>query len=125
MMIFRSVLAVAAGYLMAAFTAGAIGSMLFSAEAMPPLVLRLLPGFAFLIVGGLAAGFLAAAIAGRAPRGHAAVVAVLATLAAILTLTDQSAPEPVWFLLLGTLFEAPAVLLGGVLTVRSSSRRAK
>ena len=120
MKILRSVLAVVAGYLMAAFAAGAIGAMLFSAEATPPLVLRLLPGLFFLIVGGLAAGFLAAAIAGWAPLEHAAVVAALATVAGLMALADQSAPEPGWFLLLGTALEAPAVLLGGVLTSRRS-----
>ncbi len=120
MKIWKSVLAVVAGYLMAAFTAGAIGAMLFSAEVTPPLVLRLLPGLLLLIVGGLAAGFLAAAIAGWAPLGHAAVVAALATVAGLMALADQSAPEPGWFLLLGTALEAPAVLLGGVLTSRRS-----
>jgi hypothetical protein len=120
MKILRSVLAVVAGYLMAAFAAGAIGAMLFSAEATPPLVLRLLPGLFFLVVGGLAAGFLAAAIAGWAPLGHAAVVAALAAVAGLMALADQSAPEPGWFLLLGTVLEAPAVLLGGVLTSRRS-----
>jgi hypothetical protein len=120
MKIWRSVLAVLTGYLMAAFTAGAIGAMLFSAEAIPPLLLRLLPGLFFLIVGGLAAGFLAAAIAGWAPLGHAAVVAVLATVAGLMALADQSAPEPGWFLLLGTVLEVPAVLVGGVLTSRKS-----
>lgn len=109
-------LAVLVGYLMAAFTAGAIGAMLFSAEATPPLVLRLLPGLFFLIVGGLAAGFLAAAIAGWAPLEHAVAVAALATVAGLMALADQSAPEPGWFLLLGTALEAPAVLLGGVIT---------
>jgi hypothetical protein len=116
----RSVLAVLVGYLMAAFTAGAIGAMLFSTEAELPLVLRLLPGFLFLIVGGLAAGFLAAAIAGWAPLGHAAVVAALATIAGLMALAELDAPEPGWFLLLGTALEAPAVLVGGVVTARSS-----
>lgn len=120
MKILRSVLAVVAGYLMAAFTAGAIGAMLFSAEATSPLVLRLLPGLFFLIVGGLAAGFLAAAIAGWAPLGHAAVVAALAMVAGLMALADQNAPEPGWFLLLGTALEAPAVLAGGALTASRS-----
>lgn len=120
MKILRSVLAVLTGYLVAAFTAGSIGAMLFSAEVIPPLVLRLLPGLFFLIVGGLAAGFLAAAIAGWAPLGHAAVVAVLATMAGLMALAEHSAPEPGWFLLLGTILEAPAVLVGGALTSRRS-----
>ena len=124
MKILRSVLAVVAGYLMAAFTAGAIGAMLFSAEATSPLVLRLLPGLFFLIVGGLAAGFLAAAIAGWAALGHAAVVAALAMVAGLMALADQNAPEPGWFLLLGTALEAPAVLAGGALT-SSRSRPAE
>jgi hypothetical protein len=120
MRILRSVLAVLVGYLMAAFSAGAIGAMLFSAEAVPPLVLRLLPGLFLLIVGGLAAGFLAAAIAGWAPLGHAAIVGALATLAGLMALADVSVPEPGWFLLLGTALEVPAVLVGGVLTSRTS-----
>ena len=119
MRILRSVLAILVGYLMAAFSAGAIGAMLFSEEAIPPLLLRLLPGLFFLIVGGLAAGFLAAAIAGWAPLGHAAIVAVLATVAGLMALAEVRAPEPGWFLLLGTALEAPAVLAGGALTARS------
>lgn len=120
MRILRSVLAVLAGYLMAAFTAGTVGAMLFSTEAMPPLMLRLLPGLLFLIVGGLAAGYLAGAIARWAPLGHAVVVAALAAVAAVMAVADLSTPEPGWFLLLGTALEAPAVLLGGVLTSRGS-----
>ena len=116
----RSVLGVFAGYLLAGFTAPTIGSLVFSAAATTPLVLRLLPGFAFLIVGGLAAGYLAAAIAGWAPLGHAAFVAVLTIVAGLMALAEQAAPEPVWFLVLGTLMEALAVLIGGVLASRVS-----
>lgn len=120
MRILRSVLAVLVGYLMAAFSAGAIGAMLFSAEVLPPLLLRLLPGLFFLVVGGLAAGFLAAAIAGWAPLGHAAIVAALAAVAGLIALADVRAPEPGWFLLVGTALEVPAVLVGGVLTSRTN-----
>lgn len=116
MKIVRSLLALVVGYSTAALTAGTVGAILFSAEASSPLLWRLFPGLVFLVFGGLAAGYLVAAIAGRAPLGHAAVVAGITAVAGIVTLIDPIAPEPNWFLLLGTALEVAAVLVGAYLT---------
>ena len=123
MTMLRSIGAVVAGYLVVG-----ISSVLFfrlsgrDPHAPAPaafMIVSAIYGFLFSIL----AGYLAARIAGRLELLHAAVLACLAALIALLSLFADLGRGAVWSEIVVLLFMAPAVMLGGMIGLKKRDDR--
>jgi MFS family permease len=71
-------------------------------------------GLVVLVVAAVAAGFLAAVVAGRRPLSHAAVVAGLAVLIGLGRYATLARSEPDWYTIASAFIGAVCVLLGSL-----------
>ena len=126
----RSLLAVVAGYVVmvvGVIAMTAVAGKLF-AGAVPAegssttgyLILNLLYGFAFALLGGYVAGV----IARRGPVLHAIAVAVVMVIMAFIAMKTYAGQEPSWYQR-GHFGTAIPALFGGWIRARQVSRKAK
>jgi len=116
----RSIGAVAAGYLIF----GASAALLFQLSGQAP---HEAAPFAFKIasiiwgaVFALVAGWLTARIAGRRPMLHAALVAALIALGALISLLARPS-DAIWSQVSALVVMAPCALIGGAISSRVPS----
>lgn len=116
----RSAGAVAVGYLVF----GASGAMLFqlsgqNAHAAAPTSFKI-ASIVWGAVFALVAGWLAARVAGRKPATHAAIVAALIALGAIVSLA-MSSGDAKWSQISAATIMAPCAWIGGLISRRDSN----
>lgn len=127
MKVLRSIAAVVAGYLLI----GIASEMFFLLSGRDPhapasaafVILTTVYGFFFSTV----AGYIAARIAGRLALFHAALLACLVALIALLSLLADLGAGSVWSQLVALVFMAPAVMIGAMIRLKKTdemSRRA-
>jgi multisubunit Na+/H+ antiporter MnhE subunit len=113
----RSIGAVAAGYLIF----GASAALLFQLSGQEPhqaaptafKIASIIWGVVFALV----AGWLTARVAGRRPTLHAAIVAALIALGALISLIARPS-DAIWSQVSAIVFMAPCALVGGLLSSR-------
>jgi hypothetical protein len=81
---------------------------------------HLVPGLLIRVIGAVFGGWLTARTAGRAPLAHAAVLAAVVGLIAILSGTAASA-VPIWYAVTAGVLGAAGVLAGGWLRAAASA----
>jgi len=115
----RSVLGVVAGYLVFAVSAFSM----FRLSGRDPHRAQDLAFVAFSIVSGVAfafaGGYVAGVIAGRRPRLHGGLVAIIIALGAAASILAQPGPGSKWSQGAALAFMAPAAVVGGVVRGRS------
>jgi hypothetical protein len=120
MRLLRSTAAIVAAY----FTFGLSAALLFAVSGRDPHAPSDLPFALFAIAWGLgyglAAGWLAARLAGHRPLLHAAIVAGLIAVIALVSWIAQPGQGAVWTQASAIFLFAPAALAGGWLRARSS-----
>jgi len=123
-MIFRSVVAVIAGCAIFAVSAGALfalsGQDAHGEASVPFMVLAVVYGVAFALLGGYVSGW----IASRAPFTHGLIVAGILALGAGISLIVTVSKGAIWSQVTALTAMAPAAALGGYLRARTS-RHAK
>ncbi len=114
----RSVAAVLAGYLLFAVPAVILFHLTNRAPRQPASVAFILASTVYGVIFAGLGGFAAARIAGRAPLLHAAVLACLLGLIALVSLLAQLRSGVIWSQLTAIVFMAPAAVVGGILEKR-------
>ena len=111
----RSIGAVVVGYLVMAIlvivTTQAV-TALFPAWCSPQNITYVLFNLAYSLVFALVGGYATAFVAGRAEVRHAAVLAGLAVVLAILTLVAEYGKQPLWYQV-ALLVVMPVAMVGG------------
>jgi hypothetical protein len=119
-MLFRSVVAVIAGYAIFAVSAGALfalsGQDPHGQATVPFMIGAVIYGVAFALLGGYVSGW----IASRSPFTHGLIVAGILALGAGISLVASMGKGAVWSQVTALTTMAPAAALGGYLRDRTS-----
>lgn len=115
----RSVLAVVAGYVVICVVV--LG---FSWLVPPTTPASRMLFVAYGFMAALLGGYVTAAVSGRFPFRHAAALACVGIVLAILSFVFALDDDPLWFHAVNTVVPAGAVLLGGWLKERQARARA-
>lgn len=117
--ILRSVLAVIVGYMVFAVSAFAVfrvsGRAAHGDAPMSFILLTTACGIMFALLGG----YVAAWLAGRAPRVHGAAVGAVLALGAAVSLASTLGHGAIWSQIAALALMAPSAVLGGMLRARS------